>query len=349
MRISLLLAGFSVVYLGCAQTSTGNRTGDTQVRTAPGPEIIGEIYKVIGNYGAVKRTSNVKVIEGMKLDIYASEVLFDSSVPKICTIEVFKVTDNAIAIRIVDKKTNTELKVGQLATVPKESTRPAKDIVSFILPKTNSESALRLARLKSLKEQYESNIMYVIGSVVNFRESYTTSSPVLRKLRRGAVVYKKESYFSITKWSKVMYRDADLWSNHSISEDDIDTEEELNSLYVNGWIHNSLLSTRKPSPIVNKNVRKTTILGRWLEVVPNLPEYNHIIVIRRIGRGYVMERHMNDGSSDSSKLVAYLVGGERRFRQPGNTYDEYYVIDGRGGLRMYDREGYIKTASPVKN
>ncbi|MCH8872431.1 hypothetical protein IH824_06600 [candidate division KSB1 bacterium] len=266
--------------------------------------------------------------------------------------EVIKVTDKALAVKIIDYvgSSNIELKVGQLASVPQESTRPEKNIAPLVTKKLNSKSDLELARLKSLKEKYESNLMYVIGSIVNFRESYTTSSPVLKKLPRGSVVYIQESYFAITKWSKVMYRDADIWSHHSISEDDINTEEELNSLYIDGWIHNSLLSTRKPSKIITRRDKsKSGILGRWLEVVPNLPEYNHTIVIRKTDGGYSMETHMKDGSSGSSKVVEYFVAGERRFREPRNTYDEYYVIDNGGGLRMYDREGYIKTASPVKH
>ena len=112
-----------------------------------------------------------------------------------------------------------------------------------------------------------------------------------------------------------------------------------------------ILRKRQPEKDIYVNTQKERgdSLGRWLEVVPNMPEYNHTIVIRKIDDEYVMETYHKDGSSGSSKLIEYFVAGERRFKEYGNTYDEYYVVDSSGGLRMYDREGYIKTAPPVQD
>jgi len=109
-----------------------------------------------------------------------------------------------------------------------------------------------------------------------------------------------------------------------------------------GWVSEKYLSVEKPDCSASEG----GVLGEWLESAPGLPRYDHAIVIRKTSNGYVMETHYKDGSSDSTELIEYYQNGERRFKEPGgNDYDEYYVIEEvLGGLRMYDREGYIKTA-----
>ena len=98
---------------------------------------------------------------------------------------------------------------------------------------------------------------------------------------------------------------------------------------------------------LNANMQRemSDVIGRWVVEVPGLPEYNQTIEIIQTDTEYVMKRYFKDGSLRSSKLIEYFAEGKRRFKESkGNTNDEYYVIASSGELRMYDREGYIKTA-----
>ena len=112
-----------------------------------------------------------------------------------------------------------------------------------------------------------------------------------------------------------------------------------------GWVALKYVSKFQP----DCPSKKGSEIGRWQESIPGMPEMSYVIAFERSGSGYAMKTYHRDGSTGSQRLVQYYVGGERRFRQPDwNGYGEYYVIGPDGGLKMYDQEGYIKTAPAVR-
>ena len=81
-------------------------------------EVVGKITKVIGNYAVVKLNTNIKVFEGMRLDVFEPEYLFDSNISKVCSVDVFKVTTSQAALEIIENDNNGNLQVGQLVVRP---------------------------------------------------------------------------------------------------------------------------------------------------------------------------------------------------------------------------------------
>lgn len=120
-----------------------------------------------------------------------------------------------------------------------------------------------LQRIRTQKLQYESNPMYIIASMANIRADHTTSSAIITQVPRGTMVYVQDTNDGIRNWYKVKYREKDIWSRYEIEEGEIDTEQELNALYVNGWIHRSLLSKRKPPETVNNYEVYNYLQKRW--------------------------------------------------------------------------------------
>lgn len=92
---------------------------ETPKTSSPSVEIIGEISKVLGNYGLVDLTSTkLKASEGMMLSIYDNQFLLDSTMPKICDVEIIKIKSSVLAVRVRGKYKNQMLKVGQLVVMP---------------------------------------------------------------------------------------------------------------------------------------------------------------------------------------------------------------------------------------
>ncbi len=97
------------------------RQQPSHLRTTPPTEtereIVGKITKVIGNYAVVKLNPNTQVFEGMRLDVYEPEYLFDLNIPKVCSVNVFKVTTSQAALEIIENDNNGNLQVGQLVVM----------------------------------------------------------------------------------------------------------------------------------------------------------------------------------------------------------------------------------------
>ena len=81
-------------------------------------QIVGEITKVIGTYAVVKINPDIQIFEGMTLDVFDTEYLFDSNISKVCSVNVFKVTASQAALKITNNYDNANLKVGQLVLIP---------------------------------------------------------------------------------------------------------------------------------------------------------------------------------------------------------------------------------------
>lgn len=81
-------------------------------------QIVGEITKVVGTYAVVKLNPDIQIFEGMTLDVFDTEYLFDSNISKVCSVKVFKVTASQAALKITNNYDNANLKVGQLVLIP---------------------------------------------------------------------------------------------------------------------------------------------------------------------------------------------------------------------------------------
>ena len=59
---------------------------------------------------------------------------------------------------------------------------------------------------------------------------------------------------------------------------------------------------------------------------------------------------MFKGANVKKEMISEAIRGQTRFREKdGNPHGEYYAIDGKGDLSMYDREGFIRTAQSLGN
>jgi len=112
----------STQYPNRQPSSLDTQRQSPQLRSTPAVEkdreIVGKITKVVGNYAVVKLNSNIKVFEGMRLDVYEPEYLFDSNISKVCSVNVFKVTTAQAALEIIENDNNGNLQVGQLVVMP---------------------------------------------------------------------------------------------------------------------------------------------------------------------------------------------------------------------------------------
>lgn len=85
------------------------------------------------------------------------------------------------------------------------------------------------------------------------------------------------------------------------------------------------------------------IIGVWLD------EMLGKTMIRRENDMIVMVQQFGDGSSRKLEMVETQESGQPRYKQKGeNPFGEYYVIDRSENLRVYDREGLIKTLRPIR-
>jgi hypothetical protein len=107
----------------------------------------------------------------------------------------------------------------------------------------------------------------------------------------------------------------------------------------------STLATTEPPKTVTSVIKPRAgeqLVGRWYD-----KEGNYYVMIVRRGDVYHGEVWFGLDATDRPtpehlRLIGPVKGG--RFVILDNDHGEYYVIDARGNLGEYDREGYIRTA-----
>ena len=105
----------------------------------------------------------------------------------------------------------------------------------------------------------------------------------------------------------------------------------------------TLAPTAVPIPTNAPQNLSREVIGKWQDAAP--PSFGGTITIYRSSGILTMERKFPDGSGITRELVEKTVSGQRRLEEKGRSaLGEYYVIDTRGGLELYDRDGLIRVA-----
>ncbi|MBW2643850.1 MAG: hypothetical protein JRC89_10890 [Deltaproteobacteria bacterium] len=88
------------------------------------------------------------------------------------------------------------------------------------------------------------------------------------------------------------------------------------------------------------------IIGEWLDETPFIG--GKTTILKKNGK-ILMIREFKDGSSLENEMIQKQKSGKLRFEEKGgNDFGEYYLIDSRGRLAVYDNAGLIKTMKPIK-
>jgi hypothetical protein len=87
------------------------------------------------------------------------------------------------------------------------------------------------------------------------------------------------------------------------------------------------------------------VIGSWLDETLHMGR--RITIFRQNGKLF-LESVYYDGSSGKKEIVEKLSGKQRAFRKKeGSSVGEFYLIDKRGNLQMWDEEGIISTSRKI--
>lgn len=92
-----------------------------------------------------------------------------------------------------------------------------------------------------------------------------------------------------------------------------------------------------------------TVIGRWCDrMVPAMPKYNQTMTIRTNNDGDLeLYSTFGDGSKTTAMLVEKPSG---TFLKKGSTHgDKYRIAQNNGDLRLFDNDGFIRSASRLGN
>jgi len=99
------------------------------------------------------------------------------------------------------------------------------------------------------------------------------------------------------------------------------------------------LKTKTKAPV-------SDIIGEWLDETPFIGGKTTIL---KKNSKILMIRKFRDGSSSEKEMIQKQKSGKLRFEEKGgNDFGEYYLIDSRGRLAVYDNDGLINTMQPIK-
>jgi len=89
-------------------------------------------------------------------------------------------------------------------------------------------------------------------------------------------------------------------------------------------------------------VEDIVTIGQWVdEAWPG----GAIITMTHENESIIVDTEFNDGSRHREEMVEETVAGQQRFYvKGGSTFNDYYVINTKGDLDIYDDVGYIRTA-----
>ncbi|MBA0216225.1 hypothetical protein H4F33_16300 [Pectobacterium brasiliense] len=90
---------------------------------------------------------------------------------------------------------------------------------------------------------------------------------------------------------------------------------------------------------VSDKTDKDVVIGSWYDDVGSPEFLDATFTITRTSRGYFLKRLNGDGSSGTYQLTKL----DNKYKKNNDKFGSYYVIDGNG-LKIYDKDGYIRTA-----
>lgn len=88
------------------------------------------------------------------------------------------------------------------------------------------------------------------------------------------------------------------------------------------------------------------IIGSWID---DRMHFGHRVTIFRQDGKLFMENTFNDGSSGKKEIVAKPSASGKKFveNKEENRSGEFYLIDSRGDLQLWDQDGLISTARKI--
>lgn len=97
-------------------------------------------------------------------------------------------------------------------------------------------------------------------------------------------------------------------------------------------------SMQIPESVSDKS-DKDVVIGSWYDDVGSPEFLDATFTITRTSQGYFLKRLNGDGSSGTYLLTKL----DNKYKKNNDKFGSYYVIDGNG-LKIYDKDGYIRTA-----
>lgn len=93
------------------------------------------------------------------------------------------------------------------------------------------------------------------------------------------------------------------------------------------------------------------IIGKWHD--PAWPAFTVITIYHEKGILFMEyefgKNTASKGSTHKKEMISEAIMGQTRFRErDGNPHGDYYVIDKRGNLGIYDGAGFIRTALSIQ-
>ncbi|MCK4342810.1 MAG: ABC transporter permease [Phycisphaerae bacterium] len=87
------------------------------------------------------------------------------------------------------------------------------------------------------------------------------------------------------------------------------------------------------------------VIGSWLD---ERLHFGHRVTIFRQNGKVFMENKFPDGSSGKKEIVEKPSGSARKFeKKAGSSVGEFYLIDKKGDLQLWDQDGLISTARKI--
>lgn len=97
-------------------------------------------------------------------------------------------------------------------------------------------------------------------------------------------------------------------------------------------------SIKIPEQVSDKS-DKDIVIGSWYDDVGSPEFMDATFTITKTSQGYFLKILNGDGSSGSYKLTKL----DNKYKTNNDKFGSYYVIDAEG-LKIYDKDGYIRTA-----
>lgn len=88
--------------------------------------------------------------------------------------------------------------------------------------------------------------------------------------------------------------------------------------------------------------KEDQIIGVWFA-----DEIGKVTIIKK-GSGYIINRDVMPRYSYTEILIAYKVNGKQAFKEKGNKFGEYYLIEKSGDLGVYSPAGLFTTMRKIK-
>lgn len=95
-----------------------------------------------------------------------------------------------------------------------------------------------------------------------------------------------------------------------------------------------------------QNTHSKKIVGIWLDETPFAEGQTTIWIEKGT---IIMLQEFKDGNSRMLEMSESIQSGQRKYTQIGkNPFEEYYVIDHSGNLRVYDCQGLVRSLRPIR-